>query len=373
MGTYPSFAFTPADDAIIIWAAGQIYHVPLTTNSQGERVASGTPSPIPFVAHIEKRVAKTVKSRVDLRALETADTQTVHAFTELRSDDSGSRVVFQGSGATYIYEVREDGASEAKRIPALNPFAPYYSPSFVFGADDLVIHARWSDVNFTTFELANLTSGATYEFVGLPVGRYYSPVLCECSGQQRTIAFVKTGGDILTGHIVATANPGLYLGQITLPTGTQESGSKITIENVRYVPSEIDTEEIIKTKLRFIKKNSKLLVQSPRCVFVIDLAAGPDALGDYKHVTLATGRMSTELALASSGKKADRLAFVDFFHVYFTSHVDPTEPVWSKPGNATKGLTRLSVDGGHDIIWSRNGKRLFWLLGKFVELLEISS
>ena len=291
MGTYPSFAFTPADDAIVIWAAGQIYHVPLTKNFEGERILSGVPTPIPFIAHVEKRIADTVKARPDIHALETAETQAIHAFTELRSDDSGSRVVFQGSGATYIYDVDENGTSEAKRIPALQPNAPYYSPSFVFGVKDLVVHARWSDVNFTTFEIANLTSGTAYELAGPRTGRYYSPVLCECAGQERTIAFVKTGGDVLTGNIIATAKPGLYLGQITLPMSTQEPGTKPIIENIRYIPSEIDTDDILNTKLRFIEKNSKLLVQSPRRAFIINIGAGPNDQGDYKHETLATGKM----------------------------------------------------------------------------------
>jgi len=37
--------------------------------------------------------------------------------------------------------------------------------------------------------------------------------------------------------------------------------------------------------------------------------------------------------------------------------------VWSKPANATKGLVRLSLDGGHDVSWSRDGKKVFWFLG----------
>jgi hypothetical protein len=61
----------------------------------------------------------------------------------------------------------------------------------------------------------------------------------------------------------------------------------------------------------------------------------------------------------------DRVAFVDSFHVHL-AHGDSLkedEPVWTKVGNATKGLARLSVDGGHDVTWSRDGKKVFWFLG----------
>jgi len=48
------------------------------------------------------------------------------------------------------------------------------------------------------------------------------------------------------------------------------------------------------------------------------------------------------------------------------------EPVWSKPANATKGLMRLSVDGGHDITWSRDGKKLFWFLGPYLHWVDVA-
>ncbi|KZT73997.1 hypothetical protein DAEQUDRAFT_761464 [Daedalea quercina L-15889] len=373
MGTYPSYAFTPNDDAVIIWAAGQMYHVPLKINAFGEKVAGGEPTPIHFTAHIEKRLAETVTAKPDITGLETGATQRVHAFTELRVDTAGERAVFQGSGATYVQYVGED-APQAERVPALYPDAPYYSPAFVVNAEELVIHARWSDTNFSAIEIANLTSGEASELTGLPLGRYYSPILCECLGAGRQIAFVKTGGDYLTGDIVATAGAGLYLGFITLPTPGQESTS-IEAKNLHFVETEIDTSDLLKTQIRFLERNTKLLVNAPQRSFVIDLAAGPDEYGKYKHETLATGRMSTELVAfpkISGSVKAKSLAFIDFYHVYYVPEVNADEPVWSKPGNATKGLTRLSVDGGHDVTWSRDGKKLFWFLGAYLHWVDVT-
>jgi hypothetical protein len=59
------------------------------------------------------------------------------------------------------------------------------------------------------------------------------------------------------------------------------------------------------------------------------------------------------------------ISFVDFFNVYLApgDSVQEGEGVWSKPANATKGLVRVSLDGGHDVTWSRDGKMVFWLLG----------
>ncbi|KAJ7043643.1 hypothetical protein C8F04DRAFT_1366688 [Mycena alexandri] len=362
MGTYPSFSFTPSADAVIIWAAGQIYSVPITTNAFGERIAdsSRAPAPIRFTAHIEKRLAKTVSATFDLVGSETAVTQRVTAFKDLRADTKCRRVVFQAAGVTYIQTV---GKPTAARVPVLDSAAPYYSPA-------------WSDTNFSTFEVADLAADKAYEVAGLSLGRYFSPVVCECSGHHRTVAFLKSGGDGLTGQIVATAGEGLYLGDLTLPGG----GGKVEIKNIRFVPSEISTGD--RVNMRFIEKNNKLLVQQSSRSFIIDLGAGPSGVaGTYPHVPIASGRMSTEFAVSSPHSvKAQKsyaaagIAFVEGYNVYYVAgdKIKDDEAVWAKPGNSTAGLTRLSLDGGHDVTWSTDGSRVFWFLGPYLHSLEVS-
>jgi hypothetical protein len=360
MGTYPSFAFTPNDDAVIIWAAGQIYHVPLSTNTHGERTKSTeSPAPIPFIAHVEKRIADTRSSETDLLTVETNDTQRVYAFTELRTNEEGTKVVFQAAAVNYVYDVHDE---EVKAVPTLHHYLPYYSPSFVPHAEDLVIHARWHDSNFSTFELANITSGEAFELTGLPLGRYYSPILCECAGTQRKIAFVKAAGDYLSGNVVATAGAGLYVGELSLPSSSSVSKDSIEVKNVQFVSASTTQDDPAATKLRFLEKSAKILVQQSNYAFVVDLAFGPDEYGAYKEEIVASGEMSQEL-VAVPAKDTAAVAFVDFMHVYYAPGVSKDQAVWSKPGKATKKLARLSLDGGHDVVFSGNGKKLFWLLG----------
>ena len=360
MGTYPSFAFTPDDSAIVIWAAGQIYNVPLTVDQRGEKVASSTPPhPIRFTAHIEKRLAETRRGGIDVVGVETQDTQKVSSFKELRVDEKGHKAVFQAAGVTYWQEV---GKNVPTKVPVIDKNAPYYSPTFVRGEDHIVLHARWSDSDFTTFELADIRAGVAYEIQGLPLGRYFSPILCECEGPKRQIAFLRSDGTHLSGDIVATAGAGLYIGNIVLPSS---EGQNITITNLHFVPSEINTYSR-QTNIRFLDGSKKLLVHEASRAFTIDLGAGPDKLGGYTHETLATGKMSSELAISPKLKDnsivAQTIAIVDVYDVYITSAKN-VEDVWAKPANATKGLTRLSLDGGHDITWTRDGKKIFWFLG----------
>ncbi|KAJ4463331.1 hypothetical protein C8J55DRAFT_444178 [Lentinula edodes] len=369
-GSYPSFAFTPNDDAVIIWAQGQIYRVPLTTNEFEEKIALGEPHPIRFTAHIETRIAETRKKQLDLLGLETKDTQRVHALKELALDDVGSKAVFQAAGVSIVQTF---GETEATRVPVLAPDAPYYSPSFVPGVNNLVVHARWSDVNFTTFELADLDSGLAYELSGVPLGRYFTPVISAGPGYARRIAFVKSAGDSLTGDILATARPGLYVGEINLSSQSPPGPAvqDIPIRGLRFIPSDVVASDLALT-IRFIN-SSNLLVQESSRVFSVFLDAESELIS-----TIFTGKMTNEIAHASrlfaDAGTVDHVAFIEYQHVYLASGtaLKYKEELWAKPGNSTTGLMRLSVDGGHSLAWSRDGRRLSWLLGPIIYSLDIS-
>lgn len=365
MGTYPSFAFTPNDDAIVIWAAGQIYHVPLKINANGEKISSGTPSPIRFKAHVEKRIAETVTTEVNLLPLETAATQRVHAFLELRVNEAGSKATFQAAGVTYVHDVAKEQVSRPREVPRLHLTAPYFSPSFVPGSDHLIVHARWSDVNYTTFELANLEFELAVEITGLPLGRYHSLVVSGGQTTRRKVAFIKTSGDYITGDFIATAGAGLYIGEIELPSNSAQQWNvrSVPIERIQFISGNPNGYDHSKTKVRFLDGSSKILFQQSQEAIVYDIDSGPNKFGDYNETLIASGAMSTELSVSLTDEGRVDVGFVDFFHVYFAPGVDASEDVWSKPGRATKNLARLSLDGGHDVIWSGDGKRLFWFLG----------
>ena len=104
---------------------------------------------------------------------------------------------------------------------------------------------------------------------------------------------------------------------------------------------------------------------------MIDLASGPNALADYNHTTIAEGRFTSEVAIPV---KRDKVAFVDSFNVFVTDLGNVGDaPLWSKPGNATKGIARVSLDGGHDVQWDAAGKRLFWFLGANASSAQLCS
>ncbi|KAI6151128.1 hypothetical protein BKA82DRAFT_597828 [Pisolithus tinctorius] len=178
------------------------------------------------------------------------------------------------------------------------------------------------------------------------MGRYFSPVLFRGDTAQLTIAFIDTGGDILTGNGVATPHTGILAREITLPTESNSS-SVIEVTGARKISTAIDLSDE-KLKLSFVSP-SKLLVQESDRVFTVDLAQGADEWGRYVEEELAKGYSTDELAFSHTSQGA---AFVDFLHVYYAPNVNASTALWSKSGKASLGLTRLSLDGGHGDVFS---------------------
>ncbi|KAH7101042.1 hypothetical protein BKA62DRAFT_657878 [Auriculariales sp. MPI-PUGE-AT-0066] len=361
MGTYPAFAFTPSDDAIVIWAAGKLWHVPLTVNNLGQKIGGAEPRSIPFTAQIEKRIADTLRPETDLVKIETAERQRLYAFSELDVNHDGDAVLLNAAGVTYLQRL---SSPELVTVPVLHPGASYYSPIFVPHRNDLVIHARWHDTAFSTFELAHLPSSTPVELSGLPLGRYYGPTLCQCNGASRRIAFVRFGGSDQTGSIIATGGTGLYVGDVQIPEDFSAASGNIEIRNIQLVSADIVSGPL---KLQFLDGAKRLLVQRDSEAFIIDLtSSGRDAFGGYAQTAIASARMSNEVVVSKT-----HVAFLEQNHVYIAPLAGLKDAVWAKPGRATHGVARLSLDGGHDIKFSGDGKRLFWLLGRYLHSIEV--
>ncbi|KAL1720580.1 hypothetical protein EV715DRAFT_271890 [Schizophyllum commune] len=381
-GTYPSFAFTPNDNAIIIWAAGHIWRVPLDVNAAGQRIAGAAPAQITFTVHLDLQLAETRKESTDLVALETQLTRPVRTLRELDADETGLRVVFEAAGVTYLHDIALNLTQE---VPRLHPDKPYFSPAFI-PESDLVIHTRWSDVEdengsaiFSTFEVAHVPSGRVWEVKGLPVGRHFSPAVSGGEGRQRTLAFMRAAGDVITGNVVETAHSGLYVADIELPDIALESKSEAGLAvaagaavatNVRHIPSEVSAAVTGYLKLEFAGAD-RILAHTPKRTVAVDLESATNAAGMPMHTTLVHGKMSSEVRVRPTTSAESGAAFVDHYHVYYIPRVTADTNLWAKPANATPGLVRLTENGGHDLAWSGTGERLFWASGPVINSVEV--
>ncbi|KAI6138935.1 hypothetical protein BKA82DRAFT_26612 [Pisolithus tinctorius] len=198
----------------------------------------------------------------------------------------------------------------------------------------------------SAFEIADLNTRTVYEATNLPMGRCFSPVVFRGNTAQLTIAFINTGGDILTGNGVATPHTGIWARETTLPTESNSS-SVIEVKGARKISTAIDPSD---EKLK-----------------LMDLAQGADECGHYVEEELAKGYSTDELAFSHTSQGA---AFVNFLHVYYAHNINASTASWSKSGKASLGLTGLGLDGGHGDVF-RGDRTVIGRLLRYLSCLQV--
>jgi hypothetical protein len=380
MGAYPNYGFSAGDKNIIIWSGGQIWKVSLKFNEMGERVAASSPRTLLFEAQIDLALAETVYSETNISIVELRDQGRVRSLRGLRASWSGENVAFEAAGDTYIMGVNNHTQTP---IPKAVSTAQYYAPSFIH-LTPFVLHARWSDQNLTILELVDMFRNEQVAVVGVPRGRYISPIV-----QYGKIAFVRTGNDYILGDVEETAQAGVWIGDINLPTSKDYSQPAL-VSNLRLVystPTGTALNPWQNVNLNFKDSSGKqfLIIQDGKSVIQYDYEKG---FGQK----IATGKTSVEMQISKATQSLNLwsrlsswwpsvassesavVAFRDFQHVWI-SQVDHNSAfnLWSKPKDhfTPNGLLRLSHDGGHDVSFSTDGTKIFWLFGTFlVKYLE---
>ncbi|RDW56992.1 hypothetical protein BP6252_13945 [Coleophoma cylindrospora] len=369
MGAYPNYGFGARDQNIIIWSSGQIWKVPLALNGLGERVAASPPYTIPFRAKIDLAIGPTRYSKTNISDVELQDIGRVRSLRGLRANSKGDTIVFEAAGDTYVMDIEK---KSQKLIPKSWPAAQYYGPSFV-SHTSLILHARWSDLNLTILELVDINSHEQIRIEGIPRGRYISPII-----QKSKIAFVRTGKDYMLGDVEETANEGVWLGDIEMPNPSATS-KFAAVKNLRLLDGSPSGQDV---KLNFKTVDGKLhlLASSEKSILQYD-AEGRNP------ILVAAGKTPVEIQVSSAVETTKSLwqklnswlprnvpnsnfvGFRDFQHVWLAPLEGKSSlNLWSKPQGAhtLRGPLRLSTVGGHDITFSGDGTKVFWLSGPYL-------
>ena len=199
------------------------------------------------------------------------------------------------------------------------------------------------------------------------IGRYQNPVVSTAAANgDRTIAFVRSGPTSLTGQIKEPLYAGIWVGTVNIPA-TVTADTKITITNPRQASTRSGDY-----RLRFSPDNTGLYLQGllPSSV-LLDIATG-------ETTPIESSYAATEVVASPStggARTHDWVAFQDYKQAYLapaTANGSRSDELWSKPGEAPEGIVRLSVDSGHDLTFSKDGSKIFWVSGPEVARLDIS-
>lgn len=326
-GVYPTFAWLPDGQEIVVWAKGKIRRVDVT---------SGQATVIPFRIKDSRKVTEALRFRIEV-APEQFD---VKMLRNVQVTPNGKQVVFQALGHIYIRELDDD--APPRRITAQSDFE--FMPS-VSRDGKYVAYVSWNDDKLGQIRIASLDPDEQENWrVTKEPGHYRNPVFSP-DGQQ--IAFEKAGG-----------------GNLTSPMWSREQG----LYSIPARGGEMRRLASSGSSLRFGKHNERVFYLKSKS------EKNADNLGLYSQELDGSGKerqhynstWATDYVVSPDGKW---IAFVERYHVYLAPFLNAGKSIQVGPAASNVPVAKLSERAGKWIHFSSDSNKLFWSLG--AELFEV--
>ncbi|MFN3303328.1 MAG: amidohydrolase family protein [Roseateles sp.] len=323
-GVYPSFAWMPDSQEIVVWAEGRIWRV---------NPFKGTAAEIPF------HVRHTREMREPLRNAHAVapDSFPVRQLRGAQVSPDGKRVVYAALGALYLKDLPDGQPRRLTRQSEAFEFAPHWARD-----GRSIVYATWRDDTQGTIRRLDLASGRETVLIKEP-GKYLEPRL---SPDGSRLVYRKIKGGALTSpwHSLDT---GLYL------AAADGSGKTERISKDGSAP-------------QFGAKNDELFFTRVSSPSEVDQRFSLVRLNlhDRSETEVARSDFASEYSVSPDGRW---LGFVERFHAYVT-------PLPNVQGQAGKAITvgakmdalpvrQLDVNAGHSLHWSGDARRLHFTLG----------
>ncbi|MEC9373259.1 MAG: amidohydrolase family protein [Planctomycetota bacterium] len=326
-GVYPSFAWTPDGESIVVWARGKIRRIDLAT---------GSATVIPFRVKDTRMVAPVVRFPVEV-APEEFD---VKAIRWTSVSPRGDQVAYQALGHIYVKDLP---TGEPRRLTNQNDHFEF-CPSFSRDGRQ-VVFATWSDDEYGAIRVADVATGRTRQITTAP-GHYIDPVF---SPDGQTIVASKIAGGWLRSPLWSR-EAGVYAwpAQGGEPTLITKNGSEpqFGAENDRvYLQRSAYEKDADNTKL---------------------FSIGLDGKEEREHFTSA---WATDYCVSPDGRW---VAFVERFNVHIAPFVRTGRSVSIGPKGGSMPIAKVSADAGEWIHFSGDSSSLHWSLGPTLYTRELN-
>ena len=319
-GVYTTYDWTPAGDAIVIWAQGGFWKVPVN----GDMVES-----IPFTAEVEQRIHEGLRYRVDV----APDTWRARMLRNVTTSPDGRVVAYDALGKIWVVE----GNGQPRRLTStgddVHEMAPSFSPD-----GGRIAYATWSDATGGRVRVIGVNGRGGRDVV-TERGHYTGP---SWSPDASRIVYQKVGGNSIRGQSYGERT-GIY----TVPSG---GGTPTLVRDGGFDPSFDHTGERI-----YVRQGGGRLVST-------DLAGGDE-------ITHLQGENVTDIAVSPDGRW---VAFAERYRAY-VSPFPRTGRTVTLSGNARGYPVReISRDAGMYLHWSTSTStstagqpawRVHWSLG----------
>ncbi len=320
-GLYPTFAWTPDDAAILIWAGGKLKKVDVTSKAVAD---------IPFHVKDMREITEAVRFPIEVAPHSFA----VKQLRWVEVAPPGDKVVFQALGRLWIRDLPE---GRARRLTTQTDHWELY-PSFSRDGRN-VVYTTWDDDKLATVRVVPASGGEGRVVVGEP-GQYVEPAF---SPDGSTIVYRRLGGGYLRSELFSS-NPGLY---------------KVAAEGG---PSTLLAKSGVRP--RFGSLSDRVFFQKNEGETRSLSSIGLDGRDERAHFA---SKEATEFEVSPDGKW---VAFREGFKAFIGAFAISGQKIDLGPKTSAFPVNQVSKEAGEYLHWSGDSSKLYWALGP--ELFERS-
>ncbi|AVQ00016.1 amidohydrolase [Ahniella affigens] len=313
-GPYANFDWTPDSNAVVIWAQGKLWRVP---------IAGGQPTNIPFTANVEQTVAEPLRFAQKL----DAGTFTPKMIRDVATSPDGKTMVFHAVGQLWVKSLPDGAPKRLTQASGRFEYQPNFSRDGKF-----LLFTTWTDADQGHLHEIDLASGQERRLSDAP-GFYYSP---RYNADGTKVVWSKQAGSSLTGSLNAQEQ-GIYW--------QSRNGGPITrIAKDGYEPQfSADGQRVLYLSGFGLSKKLMsvgLASEEPRDVFSL------------KYVDFV-----------SVSPDGNWVAFTELFNGYLAPMPKTGGSIELSKDTTAIPVARLTADVGSYLHWAANSQSVHWMVG----------
>lgn len=324
-GVYPTMAWAPDNQSIVLWAGGKIGRVDLASKSFKE---------IPFHISGKRKVLEALRSPIEVHPAKF-DTKMLRW---VQTAPDGKSVVYQALGRLYVHDLE---TKKVRRITTDDDVFEFY-PSFSRDGSTIV-YTTWNDTGLGTVRTVPARGGKGKTITAKP-GHYVEP---RFSPDGKTIVYRKVSG-----------------GRLRSPTWSRDTG-------LYAVPAKGgDPDRISREGF-----DPHFGADSDRVYYMKGVDEGKSELRSIgldgrEQRTHLRSDFADEFRVSPDGRW---VAYQELFHVYVTPFPATGKTVEVGPKSKAIPQTKLTRDAGAYLHWSGDARKLHWALGPELYTREIQT
>ena len=314
-GVYPAFAWTPEGDALVVWAAGQIWRV----DARGEGAA-----PIPFHVADQRKVRKALRAKQVLPDGE----YDVKLLRWVEVSPDGRSVVFQALGYLWI---RDLASGKTRRLTTQTDHYEFYPRWSRDGKG--IVYVSWDDAELGQVRVVSPRGGKGRVLTSRP-GHYVEP---SYSPDGKSVVVRAVGGGRLRSERYGEET-GIY----AMPATGKGTMTRISREG-RDAHFGASSDRVYFTKSG---EEERIL-------------ASVDLLGRDEHEHLSS-KWATQFVVSPDGQW---VAFQERYNAYVAPFPTTNKKHEIGPDAKSIPIAKVSHDAGDFLHWSKDSDALRWSLG----------